>query len=830
MTKITQALSYLFQKNRIVFWYDARRELRHEFESLLLPGVETIELANNEFAVKHRILREQPETKFLLYREGPEPEHLQNWLLDVQLASGLFQADQVSLWLSELELGPAFMELAQSHAEFFSDETRRQTLKALLRPQEESEASLRMKMLAVCAASNPRLDEITEALLSELAEGGTARLELLRRCGLDAFLWERLGRAFGYQSAAPGLQDFAIELFKSCYALELEQPARLNTDALVFFRRWKDSLGHQSAFETLSAQYAGLLNIENDLQARDYRALVGMDIFRLVDQKILIDLVANIARRTITPADCAAILRKRRQSHWYAEFQHYYAFADFASQFLKLLDESALEVDSLADGLRRYTQAWQRLDQLYRKTVYHYRKSGHASLLKPLMDMVESHYNTNYLLKLSNVWQQVVDSATEWKTEPFPAQRDFYERYVAPFLNNRKKVYVIISDAFRYEVADELLSLVRREDRYEAELAPMLGMLPSYTQLGMAALLPNRQITFIEDGSGAVSVDGISTQGTSNRDRILKDSAPNASAIRAEDLLSMSRDDCRALVRDNDVIYVYHNRIDIVGDKRESEEKVFEAVEEALVELITLIKKLTAANATNLLVTADHGFIYQNRPIEESDFSSADTSSPNIYLDRRFVLGKNLPEQPALKKFHASQVGLGGEMEIQLPKSIQRLRLRGSGSRYVHGGASLQEIVVPVVQINKKRESDTTQVEVDIIRGAGNLITAGQLSVTFYQVQPVTDKVRQHRLRAGIYSAGGRLISDRHDLEFDFIEESARQRELAVRFMLTREADQFNNQEVILKLEEQVGETSHFQEYKSLRYTLRRSFTSDFDF
>ena len=75
--------------------------------ALSLPGVEKIELANNEFGVKYRVLREQPEQKFLLFKDGPEPEYLANWLLDVQLASGsTFRTDQVALWLAELELGP----------------------------------------------------------------------------------------------------------------------------------------------------------------------------------------------------------------------------------------------------------------------------------------------------------------------------------------------------------------------------------------------------------------------------------------------------------------------------------------------------------------------------------------------------------------------------------------------------------------------------------------------------------------------------------------------------------------------------------------------------
>lgn len=831
MNNISNALTNLFQKHRIVFWYDTKRELRAEFEALLLPGVETMELANNEFAVKHRILREQPTQKFLLYREGPQPLDLENWLLDVQLANGLFQADQVAIWLTDLELPPSFMELAQVHAEFFAANPRRMALKALLKPQDETESSLRLKMLAVCAESEPRLDEITESLLAELAEGQETHLAFIRRCGLDVFLWKRLERYFAYKSAAPGLQDFAIALFKSCFALGLGQPAALNNDALVFLNRWKDSLSHHEAFESLSNQYAIILNIEAELLRLDYHALLEMDLFQLIDQKILSELARSVVERTLPVNECAAILRQRRRSHWYKQFQNFYETVDYASQFLKALDEASLTMDSLADGIQRYAKTWYRLDQLYRKVIFHYQKSGYAGLLGQVIEIVENHYNTNYLLKLNNNWQAMVDASPMWDATPVISQRTFFESQVAPFLKNNKKVYVIISDALRYEIADELLGMVRREDRYEAGLLALLSMLPSYTQLGMAALLPNRAITFAANESGAIEVDGVSTQGTANRDKILKQNIDQATAIRADDLLSMSKDECRALVRDNVVVYIYQNRIDSVGDRKESEERVFESTAETLEELLTIIKKLTAANATNLIVTADHGFIYQNRAIEESDFSGADTSSPKIvYKDRRFLLGKALPAQPALKTFHAAQVGLTGEMDIQLSKSIQRLRLQGSGSRYVHGGAALQEVVIPVLQINKKRESDLTQVDVDIMRGAGTLITSGQLSVTFYQVQAVSDKVRGRKLQAGIYTLAGVLISDLHELDFDLDSENARERETPVRFLLTREANQANNQEVVLIVKEQVAATSHYQEYKSLRYTLRRSFSSDFDF
>jgi hypothetical protein len=165
-----------------------------------------------------------------------------------------------------------------------------------------------------------------------------------------------------------------------------------------------------------------------------------------------------------------------------------------------------------------------------------------------------------------------------------------------------------------------------------------------------------------------------------------------------------------------------------------------------------------------------------------------------------------------------------------VPKSINRLRLKGSGSRFVHGGATLQEAVVPVLRINKSRQSDTSQVEVEITASTSQVITSGQISVRLYQVDAATEKARPRRLRAGIYSATGELISDSHDLAFDFKSENPREREHQVRFLMSRKADAFNGQEVILKLEEQHGDTSHFREYRSARYVLRRSFTNDFDF
>lgn len=831
--KITQALSNLFDKQRIVFWYDTRLEFRADFETLELPDVEKIELANNEFGVKYRLLREQPEQKFLLYREGAAPPHLHNWLLDVQLASGnCFRTDQVALWLAELELGPDSYPLLEAHVAFFESAKRREALSKLLEPG-DSQNLLQRKMLAVCAGNEPRLDVILENLLGDLAAGKDVRIKLIESSGLNTYLWEQMKRAYGYNSEQPGLHDFVIELFKACFMLGIDPAykAKLSAEALVFLKRWKDSRSHEQSFETLSEQCTAVLQIDDKLQTLDWRSLLELDYFELIDRKILSELVRAVVARTVTAQDVEQWVRQRRQSHWFERFKDVYLALEHAAQFIQVLDITQLQMESLTDGVQKYASQWFRLDQRYRKFVYHLRESGQASLLGELAMQVENLYCNNYLSRLNDRWQQHVDAAQQWEAAPVVLQRNFFSRYVQPFVERKTKVCVLISDAFRYEVGEELQSLIRQEDRFEAELEPMLSMLPSYTQLGMAALLPNSSLQLADNDSGDAMVDGQSAQGSVYRGKILATRVPASQVVRAKDLLAMNQADSRALLRDNEVVYVYHNLIDKTGDTRDTEERVFAAAEETLSELIRLVKKLTNANASNLLITADHGFIYQNHPLQESDFLSGEPEGDEVlYRDRRFVLGRSLREGASFKTFNPVQLGLTGTLMVQIPKSINRLRLKGSGSRFVHGGATLQEVVIPVIRINKKRQSDVGRVEVEFIGGGGKTITTGQLAVVLYQTEAVTEKLQSRRLRAGLFTLDGELVSDQHELLFDFSSANPRERELPVRFILSRKADEANNQQVELLLEETVDGTSHFTRYKAARYTIRRSFSSEFDF
>jgi uncharacterized protein (TIGR02687 family) len=832
LDRIAKGLAAQFEKHRIVFWYDPAREFRQAFETVMLDGIEKVEVANTEFAVKNLVLREQPKQRFLLYREGPRPADIDNWLLDVELAHGAFKADQVAIWLTDLGLPVSFEDLAREHQEFFRSTRRLEKLKAVIRG-DDTKPRLRLRMLGICASADGDFDTIVEALLGELAGGKDDSLRLIGRVALNEFLWDQMMRIFGYRAERPSIGDFAITLFKSCYQSAVGGEPILTPDALVFFRRWKNNRNAEEAFAKLSAECAEVLGLAPDLARRDFRTLIEVDYFEEVDRAIIRALVHEVGNQTVAHADVSNWIRQRRQSHWYGAYGDLYEAIGFAAEFQQAIAQATLGMTSLAEGVERYATSWFRIDQLYRKFIWRMQKSGQATLMRDLFEQVENHYVNNFLLRLNDAWQTHVDAVETWSAPPIAAQRSFYREHVGEFRRRDQKICVIISDALRYEVAEELLGRVRSLDRYEAEIMPMFGGLPSYTQLGMASLLPNGDLQIADNDTGTVLVNGQSSQGLDNRRKILATgrAGDRTTALKAEDLMGMDKDQARALVRDHAVVYVYHNLIDAIGDKQVSEDRVFEAVEDTIEEIVKVVKKLNGANANNLIVTSDHGFIYQHRPIEESDFSSTQVEGDTIlFRDRRFILGHALKSNRGLRRFTAEQAGLEGSVEMLIPKSISRLRRQGSGSRFVHGGATLQEIVVPVVKINKKRQSDTSAVDVEIIGSSNQLITSSQISVRFYQVAAVTEKTQARTLRAGIYAQSGELISDSHELLFDLRSDNPREREVPVRFLLLRQADAFNGQEVFLKLEERHGDTSHFREYRIVRYTLRRSFSSDFDF
>ncbi|MFB9862457.1 BREX-1 system phosphatase PglZ type A [Rufibacter immobilis] len=829
MSQIEESLRKHFEKHRIIFWYDEKEELKDQFSELNLSGVERLEVHNNEFYIKHKVSREDTQGQYLIYRSGIRPTYVDNWLQDLELAHFEFHTNQEATYLQELGLEYGFKDLVTEHLEFFKSKERRQKLKALL-GKEDTHRDIRFKMLTVLFNTNTiSLTSFVQAHATAFQDGSERLDKELERYNLNSYYWGLISENFKYYNEAPGIYDFLLEVFSNVFSLT--KSTGLTKDASLLLSVWKDTISYQEAFQQLSARIEEDLNIKSLLEEANVEDILEDDLFRLVDFKIIHDLIHLVVSESIGADKANQIIKRRENKYWHREFKDFYAAISHAMEMISLIRKYAdVSFTSIEEGAKRYSQDLHLVDFNYRKFIWHYRSKNQNKVLEPLFEKVEKVYSNDWLLQLNNNWQSVLDAAPEWPSIPLLSQRRFFKDHVEPVVSKGQRQFVIVSDALRYECGYEYLQKVNAENRYEGELQYMLTALPSYTQLGMAALLPHKSLSVVE-GSDKVSVDEVPCQGLQGRNKVL-DALEGYSAvgIQAEDFMKLnSSTEGRAFVKQYDVIYIFHNQIDKTGDDKTTEDKVFEAVERELTFLMEVIKRIANMNGTSMIITSDHGFIYQHAALDETDFSEIQVEGDVWKENRRFILGRNLKVNASTRHFTAGELNLDGDFDVLIPKSINRHRVKGAGSRFVHGGASLQEVVIPLVKVTKKRQDTLKQVGVDVIQQS-NKITTNILSVSFLQTELATDSIQPRAIRAAIYSNGGELLSDQFSFNFDLGEGSERQREVKHRFQLSSKASgQYKNQTVKLVLEEPVEGSSKWRFYKEYMYTLNISFSNDFD-
>ena len=831
MKRIHDSLQRVFQRHRLVFWYDATGEWAETFKAFADETVAKLTVAGNEFGTKVRVVRDpNPEAKFLIYVPTARPADADNWLLDLLLQGYEYKADKASLALQDVGLPHDFLHLAEDHAPYFTNGKRVDALRELIHKDDQS-PEIRLKMMSVLAGTAVEVD----ALLLQFL-GGNVEVELIAsdpvaECLGSAALvepfWKEVERLFGYASSTPSLRDFAVSLFRG--ANPLDDQVALHPHARVFLQRWKDSQAHSVSFRQWSQHLEQELQIATALGSSDERKTLGdCDTFEIFEKFTLHRLCQSFATGASAP-DLRAVVQQRRASFWQPQHEHGYAALEQAVELRELLASAELTVDSVADGVSRYVASWWRIDLAYRRCTWNLRRYGQVQVMEQITQWVEKSYVNNFLLPLADRWSDQVRELAQWECPGAIPQQRFFSHYVQPFLAKGQKVFVIISDALRYEAAAEFAQRLRTANRWTAEVDALFGVLPSYTQLGMAALLPGQNLG-VDAVTATVTVDGQSATGTENRTKILKLACGGkATAIQAEDFLELNtKTDGRALMRDHEAIYIFHNVIDKIGHTAGTEAKTFDAVEQAFDELDLIIKKVANINGSNMLLTADHGFLFQQDDVADDDATALPAASEWIFRDRRFALGRSLSPDTTVKVFDPVALGLSGDWSAAFPLSLGRFPLQGSGKRYVHGGISLQEVVIPVVKIHKARSDDTGRVEVELLRVPAK-ITTGQLSIALFQDRPAIAKVLPRTLRIGIFAKDGTCLSEIKTQTFDSKDTEARQRETTMLLVLSSAADAFNNREVDLRLEETVPGTAQLVTYKTHSLKLQKPFTSDFE-
>lgn len=302
-------------------------------------------------------------------------------------------------------------------------------------------------------------------------------------------------------------------------------------------------------------------------------------------------------------------------------------------------------------------------------------------------------------------------------------QRNLYEQVVHPLTLTSEKVAVFLIDAFRFEMATELVEDLKGSGTV-VDLKPRLAELPTITSVGMNVLAPVAQDdrlvvagTFQGFKTGEFTVrkpeDRARAMGlrSAGKPALLKTLAEVCEASTA----ALTKD-----VKPHQLIVVHSKEIDDAGEANVG----LPTFESTLRQIKAAWHHLQLAGVKNFVFTADHGFLLQDETTQIRPYGTK--RDPQ----RRHVLDEHPRAEAGMVNVSTSSLGYDGPPGYLLFREDTAVFATGNpGATFVHGGNSPQERVIPVLTVTRKR-----------------LEQAGY-SVYQVEVEPLPDVVGLHRLR-----------------------------------------------------------------------------------
>ena len=841
-----------FYKRRIVFWHDEDGEFVDDVDELSIPGVNVVKLSGkNTFFIKKLLSVDDLESNYLVYDPlSYDKDHHDDWLLDIRLYSEEFRADLVSLQMEELLVEPtsAMRKTMKLYAKFFDSKDRKAKLRRIGRAY-QTPLQLHTDIMAVLCGLNGGLaqDVFIAVLKAGLnSESNDALINIEKFGSIEAF-WQLVQKYTGYvREENSALSDFAAHILLTAMSQTNSTSALRGLERFIsdsckaycyqLVHEWQRNNDLEELIDICHTVEQELRLVDR-FDKMEINELLKCDIFPAIDESILKRFFYEIHHNVIKVDDIITAVENRRTAAWYAQTECYIESLYYIAKMQEfcLAHNSEFHIVEPLNIWKLYTTKAFEMDTHYR---YFHLNFGNTLKdpnpvleddLKKCCDFVEGLYREWYLKNLTSMWTKSIanDLDSLGYVSNIPEQRRFYSRYVGSKVAKNNRIFVVISDALRYEVAAELSESLSHNTKGTTTLESMRGIFPSITKFGMAAMLPGRDLSVNDEMD--VLVDGKPTVSTEQRGAILNASNPNSVATTYKQMLHMKKQERRDLVTGKEVVYIYHNTIDATGDKASTETKVFEACKEAIEELNALVKIIVNdLSGANIIITADHGFLYTYKPLDESLKISRQTFEGEVYeLGRRYALVAPDTSGEYLLPVNTGRVISGVQTKGYAPQDTVRIKMPGGGENYVHGGVSLQEMVVPVIVYKAVRSGSKNYVEVKnpglSLISESRKISNLMFSLEFLQKQPIGEKVQSCNYILNFIDEDGVPISDFQTVIADRSNINASDRVYRVRFSLKQM--QYNRNKIyrlVIKNDTDVPE--------EVEFSIDIAFSDDFGF
>ncbi|PKM89153.1 MAG: BREX-1 system phosphatase PglZ type A [Firmicutes bacterium HGW-Firmicutes-12] len=768
LKQITDKLNSEFtgETRKLVFWYDDKAEFVEDIDTLELANAKVYHLEkDNQFYTKCFLERGDKTTNYLIYAPYPRPNVRDNHLEDTLLYSKQFFADRASLLTVDLGIDVKYKPIIQKYIKFFGAKDRTQRFYDLELENFTRESIEVALMSVLCKTRTAFFDEVVRVVLTDVNLKNNKFLPEFEKYDLLSAFWRLCEEQFGYTDVKPTLEKLIVTMFVTYTEryVQGELPQAWKSfvsyksgNIIAFLDNLMNNVLYREKYDELSTYVAKGLKAGSAFENYSPEALIACDTFEIIDEFIINwvndRLLNEDTGAKLNDLSIPAVCQERRKKHFGESFKVQYLLLENA--YYVILAAKYRGNENLKEIVNQYLASDCMIDNRYRNFYYNYDQVNENSSFEKLRDLVENIYSNEYLSKMLYKWNASMD--VEGMLSVLPLQRNFYNKYVH---SSKDRVVVIISDAMRYEVGRALYMKLQDDEKCTAKLDAMMGVLPTYTRLGMGALLPHMTLELTDDNK--VMVDGMPCDSLKQRELILNTYSSNSRCIQFDDVKNMKKAELREIFTGMDVVYIYHNQIDARGDKLNTENEVFIACQEAIEEIFALIKRLsTNANTHHFIITADHGFIYKRDKLQESD-KIINVADKEAFVNRRFIVSEQSFEGDGIVSFPMGKILENSDHKVvSVPVSSNVFKVAGGGQNYVHGGSSPQELILPVIDVKlEKGHMDTRPAQimlVSMVQKITNLIS----SLDFIQSEPISDVVKETSYKVFFISENNEKISN----------------------------------------------------------------------
>jgi len=692
---IRSELKTLFERqgeDGIVVWYDAGGTLSELVDEVVPKGVGLIKFDGSFLALRFELESKSPDLtgKWLIY--VPEKPLQESWLRDFELLGERIEMDLLSLLQRQcnLPVTSVLTDLLRSRPENSKRLVRK--WEQLMGDRAITGSEIINGLLAIAFGLN--LWDIRDAVLSFLCEQNWQ--ERLGKQGLWEIWRKSLQEHFGWTDAETpnDERDLKAKVQAAILLADLicsdpslahrfpfvpsEERKRQALSELA--KRWRDSTTWQAVYRNAANEVERQYNLRDILSLNE--AMVHAETFKVID-----DLWVQELRMAVYPdgsnfgekvENLERIAEARKRLFW---SQHDDALKNFweAVRLAVKIWRKSQDAIRMSEKLQRveeftkhYTDDWWQLDYW-------------ALQLASVQTSLDGEDKNRFVKPAWVAYRRFLDSVNRAfmnavKREGCqPTQWNFWHNIRI----GQERVAIFIVDALRFDLAKHLQECVGNVVNFEAR--SLKAMLPSITEIGMAALLPNAEGLSVawESGRLVVKVQGQKITSKSERKNWLEQFiGQNGKIVDLDELRTTDLSDTRVLV-------VFSRELDEFGTF------VSDIHPHGLLEMVSRIAQgirfVAEKGFQRIFVVADHGFLFAPEGCEPS---TVQAPSGALVTKGRFVVGGQ-PEGCWIVQ--ASEIGLQGNLLFAFPEGFSVFALQGERETFLHGGLSLQESIVPML-------------------------------------------------------------------------------------------------------------------------------------